>query len=231
MTGLKQGDTFELHCAEGYQEVVQRNITCLSTGNWSGTPRCELAKCDDLVLPENSRLKNVTSGSKRTGDSITLTCNDGYKLNGNPNVICQENRNWSRLPTCAVLDCGNPPFVEGHLVRGLNSTIVNSSFSLECDDGYYLVGSSTIYCRSNGKWSDIQRCKPVSCEKPPIPPNSIVLDETGTTFMSVAYISCNEGFVMIGSPRIVCLRNGSWSGIPSCVKVGTLSKCLMPLKA
>ena len=55
----------------------------------------------------------------------------------------------------------------------------------------------------------------VDCNTPPtINDGSRIV--TTTTYQSTATYSCNNGYIMSGSPTVTCLASGSWSPTPTC---------------
>lgn len=59
------------------------------------------------------------------------------------------------------------------------------------------------------------------------PPDFGTIELTGTTFGSFATYSCQQGYVLIGSPTRVCQANGEWSGsAPICESMSIMYACL-----
>ena len=98
-------------------------------------------------------------------------CKLGFELSGNDRRHCQTDGTWgpSPAPTCerksisiqfcnnklfSAIDCGNPPSPDA------NGSVVNTGTSLgdtatySCNDGFFLEGTTTIYCQNDGTWSD-----------------------------------------------------------------------------
>uniref|UniRef100_A0ABM0MEQ0 Uncharacterized protein LOC102802478 n=1 Tax=Saccoglossus kowalevskii TaxID=10224 RepID=A0ABM0MEQ0_SACKO len=98
--------------------------------------------------------------------------------------------------------------------------------SFTCDDGYELMGASTIFCNIDEcepgyKWSDsIPECVPKDyCPTPDFPTHVGVADysltfpvENGT----VIELKCNPArYEMIGDPLTLCI-NMTWTTMPNC---------------
>ena len=56
-----------------------------------------VGSCDPLVYVHNG----VVKGTKYTvGSTVTIKCIKRYVLSGSATVKCQENEDWSTIPTC-----------------------------------------------------------------------------------------------------------------------------------
>ncbi|XP_075752612.1 complement factor B isoform X12 [Rhipicephalus microplus] len=94
-------------CAEGFELVGERTITCTENGTWTHTkPKCRplLASqrrngCEEPGIPDNGA--RYSSPSYSVGSLVKFECNRGYYMWGNDTIRCEENREWSaRLPLC-----------------------------------------------------------------------------------------------------------------------------------
>ncbi|XP_030853298.1 sushi, von Willebrand factor type A, EGF and pentraxin domain-containing protein 1 [Strongylocentrotus purpuratus] len=93
------GKVITFACNDGYILDGERRITCV-LGKWSHpAPRCQRhrATCEELHPPTHG----TKIGGNRIGDSVLIGCNQGYQLQGEPFLDCQESGNWSHpLPAC-----------------------------------------------------------------------------------------------------------------------------------
>lgn len=93
------------------------------------------------------------------GASVSFTCNIGYVLLGSSDLTCESNGRWSNaVPTCMLLDCGDPGTALNSDRRMLGTT-VNHRVNYTCNPGYNLVGSSFRVCtvndaRTAASWSN-----------------------------------------------------------------------------
>jgi hypothetical protein len=55
------------------------------------------------------------------------------------------------------------------------------------------------------------------CGNPSIT-NGIANLPTGSTYGEVAFVSCNETYILQGNEYITCQDGGLWSSYPSCIK-------------
>ncbi|XP_030853428.1 sushi, von Willebrand factor type A, EGF and pentraxin domain-containing protein 1 [Strongylocentrotus purpuratus] len=96
------GKEISFACNDGYILDGERTMTCV-LGEWSHpTPRCQRhrATCEELHPPTHG----TKVGGNRIGDSVLIGCNQGYQLQGEPFLDCQESGNWSHpLPSCVEI--------------------------------------------------------------------------------------------------------------------------------
>lgn len=51
------------------------------------------------------------------GDVVQFGCNPGYMMQGNPIIVCQENRRWSGPPPVCIPACTYPGTTSGGTIR------------------------------------------------------------------------------------------------------------------
>ncbi|XP_060563115.1 E-selectin-like, partial [Ruditapes philippinarum] len=120
----------------------------------------------------------------------------------------------------------------------INGTTYKSTATVDCDEGYYIknetpilgISTRTLTCAETGSWINMPTCIPKDCgtlENITIPNAVKRLDINGTTFTSIANVSCDAGFKDenkksqtsgITSTFIRCSENGTWSKLPNCVR-------------
>ncbi|KAK1329358.1 hypothetical protein QTO34_011542 [Cnephaeus nilssonii] len=136
-------------CEPGYLLVGEKTIHCLSSGNWSAvTPQCEEAQCDAPGPLLNGQIKGPAS--RRVGVTVTLSCNEGYRLRGQPSsqcVIAGQRALWTKMPKC-----------EGRLCK----LWFEPSYLPEAQQG-----EESIHCTSEGEWTPtvpiykVAECEPI----------------------------------------------------------------------
>ena len=62
-----------------------------------------IAECPDLTDPANGVV--VMTGNS-VGDTATFTCNSGFELVGAATVTCQDDRQWTDLPSACQIVIG-----------------------------------------------------------------------------------------------------------------------------
>ncbi|KAH3700409.1 hypothetical protein DPMN_075385 [Dreissena polymorpha] len=199
-------------CNRGFNPDSGVVRTCQDTGKWSGLPPvCIVVDCGNRTTLENGRVLFAPS-STQYGATVILACNLGYRLLGNSSVTCTESGAWSTLPLCQVIDCGQMPSVSNGQVLKSTGMEYGSTMTYGCLTGYELQGPAVVSCLDTGSWSvPAPVCDPVDCGQL-LPPNNGNLTVQGTILGSVAAITCNVGYQVVGSPMRICQANKAWSG-------------------
>ncbi|MEJ1274210.1 hypothetical protein NN561_005090 [Cricetulus griseus] len=253
--GFSYRDTVVYQCNPGFRLVGTSVRICLQDHKWSGqTPVCVLTPGGsgalfsmdsniDLVPtaitcghPGNPA-HGLTNGSEfNLNDLVNFTCHTGYLLQGASRAQCRSNGQWSSpLPTCRVVNCSDPGFVENAVRHGQQNfpEIFEYGMSVmyHCKKGFYLLGSSALTCMANGLWDrSLPKClgnNPGFCGDPGTPAHGSRLGDEFKT-KSLLRFSCEMGHQLRGSAERTCLVNGSWSGVQpvceviSCGDPGTL---------
>ncbi|XP_069583000.1 CUB and sushi domain-containing protein 1 [Ranitomeya imitator] len=218
--GFSYRDTVVYQCNPGFRLVGTSVRICLQDHKWSGqTPVCVSITCGHPGNPSHG----ITNGSEfNLNDVVNFTCNMGYVLPGPFQAQCRSTGMWSSsLPTCRVVNCTDPGFVENAIRHGQQnypeSFRYGISVTYHCKKGYYLLGSSVLNCKANGLWDrSLPKCIPISCGHPGIPANAI-LGGDKFTYGSKIHYSCSGAHILIGNATRVCQENNRWSGtLPLC---------------
>ncbi|KAI8513830.1 hypothetical protein Bbelb_081540 [Branchiostoma belcheri] len=106
------------------------------------------AQCALLSPP----LHGSVSGSNSYGDVVHFTCEQGYRLVGKSSLTCLSDGTWNgNSPTCIAFQCPSlSPPLHGS-VSGSNS--YGDVVHFTCDQGFRLVGKSSLTCLSDGTWN------------------------------------------------------------------------------
>ncbi|KAI8515780.1 hypothetical protein Bbelb_065930 [Branchiostoma belcheri] len=168
------GDVANFTCEPGYKLVGTSLLTCLSDGTWDGTlPTCTVQTGPTELVPT----LRCTSGSwnVRKNDSRTVYREHSHKAN----IRGVRQRDWPY--TATAVKCPSLPHPINCFVSGLNtySEVIN----FKCDQGYRLVGKSSLTCLSDGTWNGRSPtcavCKyPLGMESGAIPDDSITASST-----------------------------------------------------
>ncbi|XP_072163299.1 uncharacterized protein [Diadema setosum] len=171
-TETSLGSSISLTCDDSY--VINGSVTlqCIRSSDsnlpvWNASlPTCQSVES----MSWGNRLKcgypgNVSHGKwgsniTQLGSTVTLDCDDGYVVNGSATLLCVASSNDNPLtytpvwnastPSCQEVDrnvsnCGNPGNVS-HGTWGINTTLLGSTVTLNCDEGYVPNGSATLLC-------------------------------------------------------------------------------------
>ncbi|XP_053388744.1 CUB and sushi domain-containing protein 1-like [Mercenaria mercenaria] len=207
-----QGTTFNktalIKCHAGYVINGTDVVTCSSHGNWTESPTCT----QDCEVPAN--ITNGVITRQNSTDTFIVLCNHGYILIGNSTVRCDIYGKWMNASVCNPVSCGIPAIPQNRKLVTLSGTSFESTARMECDEGFLMEGSSVITCLRNGSWTWIPACEPIDCGTPKIE-NGIIGGYKEPTFGSIIYVTCKEGYILIGSNTVQCGRDGKW-GLPIC---------------
>jgi len=115
--------------------------------------------CDTLTYIDYGWF-NMTpgiSGNWSFGAIAEYSCITGYVLSNNAPLQCIQNGTsgkWSDIiPHCKLVDCGTnfTGPVNGNVTYGNETTYASEAF-VNCSEGYWLNGSQTLNCTSDGTW-------------------------------------------------------------------------------
>ncbi|XP_043933073.1 complement component receptor 1-like protein [Protopterus annectens] len=125
-------------------------------------------------------------------------------------------------------DCDDPPRSEKAVVdTNLNAFPVNIILTYSCRPGYIWDRSSNkkVVCQENSTWTELKiTCTPKSCGSLPDVPHGSIQYSDDVVFGSVALITCDEGYNIVGRNQRVCLADGWDHQNPECEPV----KCDTP---
>lgn len=210
------GTFIEYRCHKGYDLTNPTRLVCQEDGGWNGTaPSCVPAECETPPSPEHGWV-NVTDSS--LGSMVKYTCEDGYKLEGEPVRQCVSGRLWTNdAPVCRPVSCGDPGAIANGTAHG-GAFVYPEVLHFECSPGFVLKGSDTIACQADGKWTGQKpHCEPVSCGPPKVP-KDITFKGDEYSYNHEIELSCQPGFILQGKSISVCQADGTWSHqSPTCV--------------
>ncbi|WAR24060.1 SVEP1-like protein, partial [Mya arenaria] len=147
------------------------------------------------------------------GTIVVVNCHEGYILEGNAILSCQENDSWTESSICKIVDCGYPKHPNMDFTLSRNTTTYGSFAVASCSMGYGPAGSTTYKCLANASWGSFPSCEIVDCGSP-IPSGGIANDSS-TTYGTFVSITCTNGKVK-GDSVIACRQDGTWSDYPTC---------------
>ncbi|KAF3707384.1 CUB and sushi domain-containing protein 3 CUB and sushi multiple domains protein 3 [Channa argus] len=108
-----------------------------------------LEPCEDPGMPRFGRRNGYSFG---VGDTLSFSCNMGYRLEGAPELICLGGgrRMWSApLPRCVGFElshCEDPGVPQFGFKVNDQGHFSGSSITYRCEPGYTLHGASTLKC-------------------------------------------------------------------------------------
>ncbi|XP_044748344.1 sushi, von Willebrand factor type A, EGF and pentraxin domain-containing protein 1-like isoform X2 [Coccinella septempunctata] len=218
------GTQIEVICREGTTLIGESVITCQESGVWDNdppicespfttTPKPQRCTVDQLQsAPENGHIvqESIEAYQEEQSNFVEYNCNIGYESDGLNNSICTDGI-WSDVNiTCTRISCGYPgDLVNGYLVG--ESYKFGDDIGFECNSGYSLKGPGSISCEEDGKWNGLLPvCIRISCQPPSLIEHGYV-QEKSYFFGDELNITCDKGFVLVGSQTVKCGNEGLWS--------------------
>ena len=151
VTALTYTNTAIYSCSMGYVLVGSASTTCMADGNWSASlPSCIIVDCGTLDHPANGSV-SITGTTYLS--TATYSCLDGFNISGSSERTCLSDGNWnSSVPSCILVYCSS-------LVDPVSGNVSISGYTYmstaiyTCVVGFYLMGSDTRVCMSDGNWN------------------------------------------------------------------------------
>ena len=204
------GETLNITCNPGYLSNNKTVVTvsCTSNGTWGPIVKCEPRTCPNFTAPANTSIGSQVLFGRVYGETINVTCNNGFNQVGHKEVMCREDGTWSPSPSCIQCSGLNIP----------NATVVyqtSKNASISCREGFNLTGPAIVFCKDDGNWTEAPRCVPVDCGNISNSPYE-TLNYTSTVLGSRAYLTCGDGFQLIGRSYIECGTDGKWNQTGTC---------------
>eukprot|EP00057_Strongylocentrotus_purpuratus_P005910 XP_011660384.1 PREDICTED: uncharacterized protein LOC105436490 [Strongylocentrotus purpuratus] len=156
-------------------------------------------------------------------------CKEGYKLVGDPTARCGADRNLSPLPTCHVA-CAIPSpseflvSIEGNCLD-MDAVIEGQTCTFGCQEGYRLIGESSMTCGSDGVSLSLPRCQVARCDIPSLPSHLKSTSATCNAGSNIEYATtcefdCQAGFTLMGMHQLSCNTEGQLTGdLPTCEEI------------
>uniref|UniRef100_A0A674AKK3 Sushi, von Willebrand factor type A, EGF and pentraxin domain-containing protein 1 n=1 Tax=Salmo trutta TaxID=8032 RepID=A0A674AKK3_SALTR len=214
--GYRDGSNFLMgsevvfSCEEGYELIGDPyEMRCQASLKWSrAPPACQRVTCGDPPHVDNS---DVTLKGKTYLSTVLYTCAEGYRLQGSEEVVCEASGEWSSpAPSCASIQCGDPPALRDAATIGDDHALGNKVHYV-CKEGYTLIGPETRECLSTGQWSSTSaQCVPRSCGPPPSIDHAIA-HAGHQLFGDMANYFCTDGYIAGNNSKVVCNAQGEWA--------------------
>ncbi|XP_053392668.1 sushi, von Willebrand factor type A, EGF and pentraxin domain-containing protein 1-like isoform X2 [Mercenaria mercenaria] len=166
----------------------------------------------------------VLKGGTRENSTAYLTCEPGYSRSTGF-ATCTRSGKWDVAMICNPSGCKKIAAPLHGSILNKNSTLINDTAEITCDDGYHLNGRNISVCQANGTWSNTDSTCVTGCEKLPSLTNGIITLSNFTNINSTASFSCYYGYEMRGNGTSTC-KDGGWDHLPpTCIAI----KCPNPL--
>eukprot|EP00064_Thunnus_orientalis_P004914 superscaffoldBa00000465_g4927 len=220
--------TCEFRCDEGYGLSGHDHTQCDHTGQWTASvPTCTVKKCSPIIFPVPGNMTCVDTVEPFSyGSGCNFTCQEGFYLTGENTITCLANGQWSKpTPACKAVQCNSlkaPPHGTMQCQDPLSVYSYGSVCTVQCEEGFDLIGTNMTKCLSQGNWSHaLPVCQAKKCLALNSPAHGSLacVDPHGVfSFGSQCNSTCEQGFVMNGTAETECTSVGTWSTeIPRCL--------------
>ncbi|XP_040842738.1 P-selectin isoform X1 [Ochotona curzoniae] len=213
--------TCQFSCDEGFSLSGPERLDCTPSGQWTGSaPTCKVRECGTLHVPEHA-LMNCSHPLQTFSlhSQCSFRCPEGYQLSGPSTLQCLASGMWdNKLPQCVVVQCQpleSPNKATMVCAHPLADFAYGSSCKFECQTGYRVRGSDTLYCTGSGQWTaPLPTCEATTC-KPLESPAHGIMDcapsERAFLYNTKCSFHCAEGFVLKGADAVQCTDSGEWT--------------------
>jgi hypothetical protein len=238
------GTKLVFECDLGYRLTHggPTSMTCKTSGEWTTSssgdsgaamgstqrPACVPVFCPTPNITDGYLHRQSSDGTYSFGDSIRIRCRPGFSIQGESELFCQPNAEWTAdMPRCIRKSCPDrPPTIEnGYPAFGLPTPPFGRSMFEDvvvyrCNVGYEFDEHDNVTCTETGKWSEnLPTCSPIRCPPPETVSHGTFMTN-GYGYRSVLRYACLSGYQLIGGADHDCLANGTWSGkTPTCERV------------
>ncbi|XP_070184227.1 sushi, von Willebrand factor type A, EGF and pentraxin domain-containing protein 1-like isoform X2 [Littorina saxatilis] len=137
-------------------------IRVTATDNDSNSAACNFVitvqarTCSSILSPPNSHV-TCTKGYVE-GSECTVTCNPGYRPQGNATLQCLNTELWNATtPSCDIKTCQAPSPVPNGQWTCFGGYNFQSVCILNCDPGFKVQGTPNAQCLANATWSTDSR--------------------------------------------------------------------------
>ncbi|XP_056589578.1 sushi, von Willebrand factor type A, EGF and pentraxin domain-containing protein 1 [Triplophysa dalaica] len=225
--------TVGITCKPGFILRGAQYLRCELNGSWTpDIPKCEPESTVTCSSPAVAH-RGIKSGEKphyNVGETVTISCLEGFYLIGSSQTTCGSDGQWQRLPVCRPeVRCSAPLMVNGKIQSGDKPHYkLHDTVTVSCTEGYDLIGSSQVTCGSDGQWQRLPVCRPeVRCSAPLVVNGKIQSGEKPHYKLhDTVTVSCTEGYDLIGSSQVTCGSDGQWQRLPECrFKVSLTGNC------
>ncbi|XP_053375977.1 uncharacterized protein LOC123533679 isoform X1 [Mercenaria mercenaria] len=181
------------------------------------------ADCDSP--PNIANADNNITGTPPYSENTTVRydCNLGYNPTGTSRFYTCYGNTWTDGKfRCEQIFCSYVKPPENGYVVNKPTNEVGTSIKFACNVGHDISGADLMRCRTDGKWSPSAppTCIPKDCgEFGSIQYADTFQDTTEIErnhYGSVTEVTCRNGRVLNGPPRIRCEADGQWSDRPTC---------------
>ncbi|KAL5261977.1 hypothetical protein ACHWQZ_G007621 [Mnemiopsis leidyi] len=228
------GATLVLHCNDGYGvENDFDRVMCVTKAKFDPPllPKCVELEITGCPPPNINRGQVTPYYGIEVGDTVQVTCNEGYELLGPGEIVCGADGGYEEVPVCQEMPTTCPvPEIESAIVTPGDPIIEGESYLVVCIQGFERVGDEELICGEDGETFGILNgdrpvCRkiPEPCSRPSIRNGWIAFDEDEEeiAYGKEAFVICDQPNYGPDQTRVTCVGNNQWEPpLPRCTWEG-----------
>ncbi|KAM5148560.1 E-selectin [Mantella aurantiaca] len=196
------------------------NYTCNCYDGFYGEECEHVMTCPEINgLDHGSMMCSHVNGHFKYQSNCHFNCSDGYVLVGSENLTCTKEGDWAaHVPHCKEIQCKSPEVPLNGVIRCSHDGEIQPDKSMcnfSCNDGFSLMGSTSIICMTPGQWTEEPpTCSAIQCKRPEEPENGVMDcsdNEEMLPYKSICNFKCNKGFTLVGSSSTTCMSPYQWT--------------------
>jgi hypothetical protein len=228
------GAVCDVRCDPGYALSGAATMTCAvaagsaaeAAPSFSTPGSCAKKSCGATPAVDNAEEGAKSDGFTGVlGDTVTLTCKDGYKAVGDGKLTCaaveakqEADAAWTTGSfKCEPVKCAAPAAPANGKYE-CDGDAFGSTCTLVCDAGYSVEGTTPHKCGADEQYAGDQTCAMSACGAPRVG-NNMKSTSCGTAAGEGDKCTpeCNDGYEAAGTYDCV---NGGFATQGACVKPG-----------
>ncbi|XP_077308733.1 E-selectin-like isoform X2 [Lithobates pipiens] len=199
------------------------NHTCNCYDGFYGEECEHVVTCPEINGTDHGSMTcSHVNGNFTYLSNCHFNCSDGYVLVGSENLSCTKDGDWgAHVPHCKEIQCKRPEVPLNGVIRCSNDSEIltdKSMCNFSCNDGFSLVGSTSVICMTPGQWTEEPpKCNAIQCKRPEEPENGVMDcsdNKEMLPYKSSCNFKCKEGFNLVGSPSTKCMSPYQWTEEP-----------------
>ncbi|KFD70225.1 hypothetical protein M514_03325 [Trichuris suis] len=211
-------NTVTYRCIDGFYLRGSSTLTCAEDGRWVGEkPTCKPIECPRPKAPLYGQVQGTSVDFQ---SKVVYSCEEGYRMVGQKQRICQSDRSWSGMePYCEEVSCPTLGVLWNGFIDG-DETSFGAMVIFRCLEGMTHLGAPYSRCQKDGSWSHPLPSCMAPCQMPKLSNGLIMRDDLGEPVPHGEHVTirCASFHELEYSESPVC-NNGSWSHLPRCVPI------------
>jgi len=214
--------TVEVICDEGYSGGGV--VVCQKDGTFSKVT-CAPDSCTPTQVPFSTSYSGANSITGTVGQTVTVTCNQGYS--GGGEATCSAQGVFNPI-SCSASACTPVMIANSNFERVAATGTTAQVLQVICNPGYR--GGGAITCKQSGSFSVVDVCRPIECAATAVPNSNF--ENTGSLsgrVGDVITVTCRRGYGAQGRAsetfNASCLPTEVFS-VQECLNIDS---CLYPI--